>query len=187
MTDKLPKYPLLTEGDKNRIRQEIIDNCKIVGDCWIYQGALNEGGYGVKRMNSKLHAASRFMLAFHTRESLNVPFDACHDTALCPYKACCNPAHLCWATHAQNCQERERVTRELKGMFKFWETNAWIKGVFRTEQADPSVERCIDSLNRGKIERKKQSLTGFEAEAHGNESVSPFIPILAEAIYGVTA
>jgi len=48
MTDKLPKYPLLTEGDKNRIRQEIIDNCEMVGDCWIYRGALNEGGYGTK-------------------------------------------------------------------------------------------------------------------------------------------
>ena len=164
MSDKLPKYPLLTKSDKDRIRQEIINNCEIVGDCWIYQGALDRDGYGVKHCGRRTHSTHRFMLAYSTRESLNIPFDACHDTALCPYKACCNPAHLFWATHADNCKQREDKTRELKAIFKFWETHAWIEGVFHTPAYDPSIDHCIARLNRGRIERPDQSPTDFEAE-----------------------
>jgi hypothetical protein len=141
----------------------------------------------MKRMNSKLHSVSRFMLAYASRESLNIPFDACHDTSVCPYKACCNPAHLFWATHAQNCQEREKVTRELRGMFKFWETHAWTDGVYRTQQRDPGIDRCIESLNRGKIQRKKQSLTGSELKDAEAYSVTSFVPILAVSSFGEMA
>lgn len=163
-TERLPKYPLLTQGEKERIRAEIVANTEMVGDCWIYKGALDRDGYGIKRCGGRTHSTQRFMLAYATRESLNVPFDACHDTSLCPYKACCNPAHLFWATHAKNCQQREDNTRELRGMFKFWETHAWVGGVYRTQESDPSIDHCIASLNRGRIERPDQSLTDFEVE-----------------------
>ena len=156
MTDRLPKYPLLTQQEKERIRAEIVAKCEIVGDCWVYLGALDKDGYGVKRCGNRTHSTHRFMLAYSTRESLNVPFDACHDTALCPYKACCNPAHLFWATHAENCKQREDKTRELKAMF--------VDGVYRTHGCDPSVEHCIASLSRGRVERSNQSPTAFEAE-----------------------
>jgi hypothetical protein len=87
--DRLPDYPVLTQMDKERIRAEILANCDAVGDCWVFQGALNSDGYGMKHMGTKLHSVSRFMLAYHTRESMNVRFDACHDTALCPELAAC--------------------------------------------------------------------------------------------------
>jgi hypothetical protein len=164
MTDRLPKYPMLTQGEKERIRAEIVANCEMVGDCWIYKGAFDRDGYGAKRCGSKTHSTHRFMLAYATRESLNVPFDACHDTSLCPYKACCNPAHLFWATHSENCQQREDKTRELKAMFGWWEKHSWAGGVYRTEELDPSIDHCVASLNRGRIERPDQSPTGFEAE-----------------------
>jgi hypothetical protein len=156
--DRLPEYQVLTAADKDRIRAEIIANCEFVADCWIYLGARNSDGYGLKRVGDRVHSVSRFMLAYDTRESLNTRLDACHDPLQCPYKACCNPRHLFWATHSKNCRQREQAKREEREMFSFWENHTWI--------GDPSIDKCIASLNRGKIDRvvtKQSSLLQIPA------------------------
>ena len=79
MIDRLPQYQCLTQSEKDSIRAEIIADCELVGDCWVYLGALNSKGYGIKRIGDRVHSVSRFMLAYSTRESLNIRADACHD------------------------------------------------------------------------------------------------------------
>src|SRR6266567_1354410 len=132
------KLPLLTQGEMAQIRAEILAQCEVVGDCWIYRGDLNRDGYGIKRVQGKLHSVSRILLAFATGASLNCRFDACHDTSICPYKSCCNVRHLHWSTHPENCKQRERATRAIRGVFCYWESSAWINGVFYTDRPDPS-------------------------------------------------
>ena len=106
----------LTAEEKDRIRAEIIANCDLVADCWVYR-TRNSAGYGMKWIDGKMLTTSRFMLAYSTRESLNVRFDACHIPE-CPYKACCNPLHLFWGSHKENCEQRERMRRELLEGFR---------------------------------------------------------------------
>jgi hypothetical protein len=100
----------LTSAEKDRIRQEIIDHCDLIADCWVYR-TTNSAGYGVKRIAGKIQTTSRFMLAYSERESMNTDADACH-VRECPYRACCNPRHLFWGTHGKNAEQREQEKRE---------------------------------------------------------------------------
>lgn len=137
------KVSILTQVEMDRIRTAILAQCEVVGDCWVYRGSLNAGGYGIKRVGGRLHAVSRILLAFQTGQSLNCRFDACHDTTMCPYKACCNPDHLVWASHADNCRQREQATREMKRVLRYWESHAWINGRFRKGLYDSSIDHCF--------------------------------------------
>jgi hypothetical protein len=108
----LDRFARLTIEDKERIRQEIVDSCDLVADCWVYRGT-NSAGYGVKRIAGKIITVSRFMLAYSTRESLNYADAACH-VRECPYRACCNPKHLFWGSHTENAEQREGDAREVR-------------------------------------------------------------------------
>jgi hypothetical protein len=100
---------LLSPDDKRRIYDEIISRCQLAGDCWVYP-VKNSSGYGMKWIGGKMMTVSRFVLAYHTRESLSIKLDACHVFG-CPYRACCNPKHLIWGTHAENAAMREEAER----------------------------------------------------------------------------
>jgi hypothetical protein len=107
----LDRFRRLTGAEKDRIWQEIIDNCDLVADCWVYRGTANPAKcYGMKYIQGRMHTVSRFTLAYSTRESLNTNDDACHIPD-CPYRACCNPQHLYWGSHPENCKQREEQER----------------------------------------------------------------------------
>ena len=110
----LEKFEPLSLADKERIRQEIVDKCILVADCWLYP-VTNSAGYGIKRIGGKAQTVSRFMQAYHTRESMNVKQDACH-IGDCPYRNCCNPKHLEWGSHSTNAKHREAEARERRHM-----------------------------------------------------------------------
>ncbi len=69
---KLDRFRRLTLVDKERIREEILSNCDLIGDCWVYRGTENPTEcYGMKYIQGMMRTVSRFMLAYATRESLD--------------------------------------------------------------------------------------------------------------------
>jgi hypothetical protein len=108
---RLTRYPRLSPAEKDRYCAEILANCDLRGDCWVYRGSKTDDGYGLKKFGESLHSTSRFMLAYATRESLNTNDSACHKKG-CLFKACCNPDHLYWGTHSVNSADREQAKRD---------------------------------------------------------------------------
>lgn len=148
-----------TEAERQSIRQEIIDNCEIVGDCWLWKGYVNDDGYGMKKVgDAQPHPVHRIMLCIATGQSLSTRYDAGHDTDLCPYKSCCNPDHLMWEHHYVNCKRREDDKRKTRAVFRYWESHAWIGGMFVLGRTDPAIEASILSIGRtkGKVPRKNR-------------------------------
>jgi hypothetical protein len=111
MLEKFRKHWLLTPQEKDEIRAQIVADCDLIGDCWVYRHP-NNSGYGMKRIGGHIMTVSRFMLAYESRESLSIKKDACHQS-FCPYRSCCNPRHLFWGSHAENCAAREAAKREM--------------------------------------------------------------------------
>jgi hypothetical protein len=106
----LDRFRLMTAQDKDEAYKEIVSRCTLVADCWLYP-VKNSAGYGQRYVGGKMRPVSRFMLAYVTRESLNLKMDACH-IGDCPYRNCCNPRHLEWGTHSENAKQREQKERE---------------------------------------------------------------------------
>jgi hypothetical protein len=127
---KLDRFRPLTPEEKDRIRQEIIDECELMtdGGCWVYKGTLSPKGYGMKYIQGQMRPVGRFMLCYKTRESMDIDADACHGSEAgcsctnqdadcccqeggsdCP-RSCVNPDHLFWGTHGDNCKEKESVS-----------------------------------------------------------------------------
>lgn len=71
------------------VRQRILRQCRIVGDCWVWIGTTR-GDYGVITINGSMRNAHRAAYAAFTAE---VP----HGVSVlhkCKEPLCCNPAHL---------------------------------------------------------------------------------------------
>jgi len=66
------------------------------GDCWIFQGAKRKG-YGSIRVDGKTRYTHQL-----TYEVLIGPLPPGEPDHLCKVKACCNPWHLRYGTHADN-------------------------------------------------------------------------------------
>jgi hypothetical protein len=109
------RFSLMSKDQKGRIHAEILASCDLIADCWVYRGTKNPKlCYGMKYIQGKMRTVSRFMLAYATRESLDLKdYDACH-VRDCPYRACCNPNHLFWGSYNENCKQREEYDRETR-------------------------------------------------------------------------
>lgn len=83
---------------------------KIVVDvrgCWVWQGALNNKGYGQVGIDGKTRSTHR--VAY---ELLVGPIpDGLHLDHLCRNRPCCNPAHLEPVTNKVNSERSERATK----------------------------------------------------------------------------
>lgn len=81
-----------------KIRREVY--VAELGECWIYEGARNAGGYGVIRDNERnLVLAHRVSLAIALGRPLGEGMVACHR---CDVPRCVRPAHLFEGTQQDN-------------------------------------------------------------------------------------
>lgn len=78
----------------------ILSRCVPVGECVVWQGARNNGGYGTVRYQGRLWVVSRLMLALASGGD-RPGMDACHSIG-CSSRACVRREHLRWDTRRGN-------------------------------------------------------------------------------------
>lgn len=103
-------------------------------DCWEFQGATNNIGYGMIRDENKMRTAHRVSYEKHNDITIPIGMCVCHK---CDNPKCVNPSHLWLGTMKQNI--REMID---KGRHKFWGGKTR-KGVPQPKTLCPHCNRSI--------------------------------------------
>lgn len=74
---------------------------RIDGDCWVWTGLLDQGGYGVTRCDGKRWKVHRLAYLVWVGDLPDGPLDHVRDRG-CTTPACFNPAHLEPVTTREN-------------------------------------------------------------------------------------
>lgn len=82
---------------------EIRQKIEVIEECWIWNGPLNESGYGYVAGNGVIGSVHRFMYVA-LREQIPQGFELDHH---CRNPRCCNPAHLEPVTPEENYRRRQ--------------------------------------------------------------------------------
>ncbi len=82
----------LNSSDKERLRPRLLSRTKLVGECWVWQGAVNKEGYARIRVRGHrtkwaIHRASYEVFRGPIPDALTIDH-------LCRNPSCINPAHL---------------------------------------------------------------------------------------------
>jgi hypothetical protein len=139
--DNMNDFIPLNQAERDRIVQEILDDCDIDVDCWVYRQPNGEG-YGVRRIAGRSRSVARFMLAASCGLDLRMvsqEVQACHDDHKCRFRSCCNPKHLYWGTKEQNAKDRERSEREANAL------TCWFMVELTRQVLKQVVENGVDS------------------------------------------
>lgn len=102
----LSKHAALRESRYDFWRR--VDNSSGADGCWPWTGYKTAAGYGRVVMHGKYTGAHRVALELTIgKNPPDKPF-ACHS---CDNPECCNPAHLRWATHQDNVDDKVKRGR----------------------------------------------------------------------------
>ena len=99
----------------------------ITDDCWLWQGGLDNNGYGLFQLDGKQWRAHRY--SQHIHNGLDNALPVVMHT--CDNPRCVNPNHLVNGTTEQN-----NLDKISKGRHKGWTFTSWKKG--KLKQSDGS-------------------------------------------------
>lgn len=101
----------MKEQIKNKYKKKLLDNIKIIDDCWIWQKFKNNDGYGSIWVEDKIYRTHRLAYLLWIGE---IPYNVCvcHK---CDNRACINPDHLWIGSHIENMQDMVKKKRTLYG------------------------------------------------------------------------
>jgi hypothetical protein len=107
------------QNPESRFREKFVED---ESGCWLWQGALGAGGYGVARWHGKRNGAPRVaseLFVGRIPEGLEIDH-------LCRVRHCVNPAHMEPVTHAENMRRRVPPVRtHCKWGHLYVEENIW--------------------------------------------------------------
>jgi len=96
---------------KNYTKEDFYKNTKeTVNGCWEWQGSRHVQGYGLTRIDGRLHRCNRLALEL---EGIDLTNKIAMHT--CDNPPCCNPAHLRAGTMEDNMNDRNNKQRQVKG------------------------------------------------------------------------
>jgi len=132
------------------IEQRLVHYTKVdpISGCHLWQGAVNDGGYGTLGIDGRSQRAHR--LAWSVRHGPLPPgVDVCHR---CDERRCINPEHLFLDSHAANMADRgrkERARRKLAfadhrakndvAIIRLYYRGMHMKGELTVEPFDPAA------------------------------------------------
>ncbi len=110
--------------------ERILSQIKVEGECWIWQGAVSNTGYGAVNYQGGTKTTHK---VFWEAENGPVPLglELGHS---CHRKRCCYPAHLSPMTHQDNMRMKTRPRLKLckKGLHLMTPSNSyWFRGKSR--------------------------------------------------------
>jgi hypothetical protein len=88
-----------------QVIDRFLEKIIIKGDCWLWTGYCDKGGYGTFRCDGKHFTAHRFAYHLANGEVPTPPLVIRHK---CIHKNCVNPEHLEPGTQLENQQDRVR-------------------------------------------------------------------------------
>lgn len=89
----------------------LIDRSGGPESCWPWIGVTTESGYGRFSFAGRGYQAHRLVCTLAHGDPPSVDSEACHSKS-CTTRACCNPSHLRWDSHAGNMADVAALGRQ---------------------------------------------------------------------------
>lgn len=131
------------------IKCKILNRHKVVDGCWIWQGKLNNSGYGCfselineEKQELRSHRESYKIFKGEIPEGMLV----CHT---CDNPACCNPEHLWLGTNKENQQDSLKKGRRLNS-----KQRAIVAGKMTEEEVQELRELYKNGISRKELQEK---------------------------------
>jgi hypothetical protein len=112
-------------------------------DCWRFQGATNEGGYGHFSVNGREVRAHRIVY----QDFIGPIPDGKEIDHRCRNRACCNPKHLRLVTNKQNGENRGSAQRNSRsGVRGVWWDERRQRWVAQVQHNGKQIRRSFDNF-----------------------------------------